>query len=74
VFDRFWQAKEQRFFGTGLGLSIAKGLITAHGGKIWFESKKGMGSTFSFTLPIRMKDDLPHAAGVQKSIVLRQAG
>lgn len=56
VFDRFWQAKELRFRGTGLGLSIAKGLVEAHGGKIWVKSKEGNGSTFSFTLPVSREE------------------
>jgi two-component system sensor histidine kinase KdpD len=38
--------------GAGLGLAICKGLVEAHGGKIWLQSHKGPGTTISFTLPI----------------------
>jgi signal transduction histidine kinase len=50
LFDRFWQARQTSRQGTGLGLSIAKGIIDAHGGEIWAQSRIGEGSTFYFTL------------------------
>lgn len=51
LFERFWQASKTERMGSGLGLSIARGIVEAHGGKIWVESQLGAGSTFSFTLP-----------------------
>ena len=52
LFDRFWQAKRASRAGAGLGLFIARGIVEAHGGRMWVESSVGGGTTFSFTLPV----------------------
>lgn len=51
IFNPYWQAKRTERLGAGLGLPIAKGIVEAHGGKIWVESETGLGSRFHFTLP-----------------------
>jgi signal transduction histidine kinase len=50
IFERYWRGKTSQYRGAGLGLSIARGIVDAHGGKIWAESTVGVGSTFYFSL------------------------
>jgi signal transduction histidine kinase len=52
IFNPYWQAKRTARLGAGLGLPIAKGIVEAHGGRIWAESEPGSGTTFYFTLPV----------------------
>jgi PAS domain S-box-containing protein len=51
VFDRFWQGGTKKRGGAGLGLPIVKGIVEAHGGRVWVDGALGQGSTFRFTIP-----------------------
>jgi signal transduction histidine kinase len=58
IFEEFQQADSsitRKKGGTGLGLAIAKRIIEMHGGRIWVNSESGRGSTFYFTLPVRVE-------------------
>jgi len=52
IFSPYWQAKRAERLGAGLGLPIAKGIVEAHGGRIWVESEPDQGTDFYFTLPV----------------------
>ena len=58
VFEEFRQVggAEKKAEGTGLGLALSRKFIELHGGRIWVKSQVGMGSTFTFTLPVGRGD------------------
>jgi chemotaxis family two-component system sensor kinase Cph1 len=51
VFDRYWKVQKANQVGSGLGLYIAKGIVEAHGGRIWAECSDGS-TRFTFALPL----------------------
>jgi K+-sensing histidine kinase KdpD len=71
VFEQFWQGDSKDRRGVGLGLAIAKALVEAHGGSITVESRVGEGTTFSFTLPVPVPDDLPAESTARPELQLR---
>lgn len=57
LFARFSRPRQSSVQGLGLGLYIAKGLVEAHGGRMWVESVPGETTTFHFTIPTQPRDD-----------------
>jgi two-component system sensor histidine kinase KdpD len=60
IFDKFYrgdQPSKRRIQGTGMGLAIARGIVEAHGGRLWVESSPDQGSTFTFAVPVEYKDE-----------------
>jgi signal transduction histidine kinase len=57
IFEPFRRGVGTEYRGTGLGLAIAHGIVAAHGGRMWVESRVGAGSTFAFALPAASPDE-----------------
>jgi signal transduction histidine kinase len=59
IFERFYRAHagtSQDYGGLGLGLDVSREIVARHGGRIWFESEPGRGSTFSFSVPLATEE------------------
>ena len=66
LFARYqWSANNPttKVMGTGLGLPMARQIVEMHGGRIWYESKTGVGSEFHFSLPMQASRPAPHGHG-----------
>ncbi|MGD0946010.1 MAG: HAMP domain-containing sensor histidine kinase [Candidatus Binatia bacterium] len=69
VFEKFYRGRDsitERSRGSGLGLTIAKGIVEAHGGRLWVESEPGQGATFRFWMPKERASDARQAASLHK--------
>ena len=57
IFEEFRQlgTADKKVEGTGLGLALSRKFVELHGGRIWVQSQVGVGSTFTFTIPMRQE-------------------
>jgi two-component system sensor histidine kinase KdpD len=70
IFEKFYRAEKGKGGGVGLGLTICRGIVTAHGGRIWANNRDGGGAAFHFTLPIEGEPpalDMPESQAAGES-------
>jgi two-component system sensor histidine kinase KdpD len=62
IFDKFYRVRtlQRDTSGSGLGLAVSRGLVEAHGGRIWAENREGGGAVFRFTLPLGNTEGQQH--------------
>ncbi|MBA3820480.1 MAG: histidine kinase, partial [Deltaproteobacteria bacterium] len=58
IFDPSWRSSRSTYKGAGLGFTIARGIVDAHGGRIWADSRLGAGATVYFTLGVTLGSTL----------------
>jgi two-component system, OmpR family, sensor histidine kinase KdpD len=62
IFEKFYRLpREREGGGAGLGLAICRGIVVAHGGRVWADNREGGGATFHFTIPIEGAPPVPDA-------------
>jgi PAS domain S-box-containing protein len=66
IFERYWRGPSVKYKGTGRGLAIAKGIVDAHRGRIWVQSRLGEGATFYFSIPTVRSDEDDTQSGARR--------